>query len=60
MTYESLHKLDGLLGTQATIWRLADSIPPTSLPEIVPVLTKMLVLLNLPLDAIALRDIYTP
>lgn len=55
---ETNQKLDNLLGIQAAIWRLADSIPPSARKQTIPVLTKMLALLNLPLDAIAMREKY--
>lgn len=49
-------KVDDLLSVHAAVWRLALSIPPRKRDKVIPVLMRMMVLLNMPKDAIYMRD----
>jgi hypothetical protein len=56
--YGATHTIGELMGAQAAVWRIAYNLPPSKYQQVVPNLTRLLVLMNLPRDAIALQKMF--
>lgn len=55
LRYADDQQVGDLMGAQAALWRIGFTLPPAKRPAIVPLLMRMLVLLNLPKDASAMQ-----
>lgn len=54
-SYTKTMKVDDLIGAQAAIWRMAYNLPPSRRQDYIPNLMRMLIVMNLKRDAIAMQ-----
>jgi hypothetical protein len=57
-TYTSTHTVGSLVEIQAALWRIAYNLPPSKRNKFLPDIMRILVVMNLGMDAVAMRKIF--